>query len=85
MASVRPEQRSASSLSAGTVFTAKAIRSTPGVFKSAWKAGNTDDARRWIAGILDQEGAPSDVATRARTVLDLLNAAEGTPDDKADS
>ncbi|WP_029058551.1 tetratricopeptide repeat protein [Stappia stellulata] len=51
----------------------------------AWKAGNAQDARRWIAGILEQEGAPSDVATRAQTVLDLLNAAEGTPDDKADS
>lgn len=56
-----------------------------GLALGAWKAGNTDNARRWIAGILDQEGAPSDVATRARTVLDLLNAAEGTPDDKADS
>jgi hypothetical protein len=56
-----------------------------GLALGAWKAGNADDARRWIARILDDEGAPSDIATRARTVLDLLNAAEGTPDDKADS
>ena len=31
-----------------------------GLALGAWKAGNTDDARRWIAGILDQEGAPSE-------------------------
>lgn len=52
---------------------------------SAWKQEDAAAARRWIEGIVDQEGAPSDVVTRARTVLDLINAAEGTPGEEVKS
>lgn len=52
---------------------------------SAWKQEDTAAARRWIDGIVGQEGAPGDVVTRARTVLDLINAAEGKPDEEAKS
>jgi hypothetical protein len=52
---------------------------------SAWKQEDAAAARRWIDGIVGQEGAPSDVVTRARTVLDLINAAEGKPDEEAKS
>ena len=52
---------------------------------SAWKQEDAAAARRWVDGIVGQEGAPSDVVTRARTVLDLINAAEGKPDEEAKS
>jgi hypothetical protein len=46
---------------------------------AAWKQNDTAAARRWLGGILDQEGAPGDVASRARTLLELIDAAEGKP------
>lgn len=46
---------------------------------SAWKQGDTAAARRWIGGIIDQEGVPGDVASRASTLRDLIDAAEGKP------
>ncbi|WP_349359559.1 tetratricopeptide repeat protein [Stappia sp.] len=52
---------------------------------AAWKAGDTSAARRWTGAILNGETAPSDVVARARTLQELLNAAEGTPADEADS
>ena len=46
---------------------------------SAWKQNDPAAARRWLGGILDQEGVPGDVASRARTLLELIDAAEGKP------
>ncbi|GGE81443.1 tetratricopeptide repeat protein [Stappia taiwanensis] len=52
---------------------------------AAWKNGNSAEARRRIEEITESAEAPSDVVARVGTVLDLLNAAEGTPDKKAES
>jgi hypothetical protein len=56
-----------------------------GLALAAWKQDDTAAARRWIGGIVDQEGAPGDVVSRARTLLELIDAAEGKPDEESKS
>ncbi|MXN64440.1 tetratricopeptide repeat protein [Stappia sp. GBMRC 2046] len=47
---------------------------------SAWKNGDNAGARKWLEGVVDAEGVPAEVGSRASLLLDLLNASEGTPE-----
>lgn len=52
---------------------------------AAWKGGDNANAREWLNGIVDTEGVPAEVESRASLLLDLLNAAEGTPEEGKNS
>jgi hypothetical protein len=56
-----------------------------GLALASWKAGDLKAARDWAAGIIEAEGAPNDVVTRARTLIEVLDATEGAPKKEADS
>jgi hypothetical protein len=56
-----------------------------GLALAAWKSGDLAQAREWANGIINGEGASSDIVSRARTLVELLNAVEGTPNKEADS
>ena len=52
---------------------------------SAWKAGDLAATRSRLEGVIGQEGVSSDVESRARRLLDLVNAVQGTPKEGSDS
>lgn len=56
-----------------------------GLALAAWKSGDLDGARRWVESITTAQDAPGDIVARAGTLRDLLNAAQGTPENEADS
>ncbi|NRG18964.1 tetratricopeptide repeat protein [Rhizobiales bacterium] len=52
---------------------------------AAWKDGDNANVRKWLDGIVEAEGVPAEVESRANLLLELLNAAEGTPEEGKNS
>ncbi|MBD8892753.1 tetratricopeptide repeat protein [Roseibium litorale] len=52
---------------------------------AAWKAGDTEAARRWIGMIEEDTGTPSDISRRVTILSDVITADNGSAGETADS
>ena len=48
---------------------------------AAWKAGNADDARKWISALEDDEDTPSEVSRRVEILSEVIRSQFGAAGD----